>query len=364
MKKPQPDKEEFSCCFSCCFFLVIFVCVCVICFFFSWLFFFVFFVLFLFFFNFLFIFFLYFYLFVIFQYLHCLGSLKVSGHIGCVGCGHCRDPVGSRYPQRDCVCKKQNKEIFGLLYCICRISTIDYVATDRDRAFSSQFGRGRITVRFKKVALGNWGDYKRKKHIHIADAFPNIRSLQQIALPFKKFLFVVFWLPYIYTHLLFICGQNGRRNLIANSTPRRPNKLPSRIQESRTGYTPQVLSPTYVVDGPRVEHLKGCQTLNPPMRRQNGIMPCQSLKMFACDARPCIAEVFAKEIICLVGHTPREHGPVQASRPSDANKRQLPHQIVHEDHSQLTLADLHSSTPPAPATMRRCTPGPPVRLAG
>lgn len=103
--------------------------------------------------------------------------------------------------------------------------------------------------------------------------------------------------------------------------------------------------------------------LNPPMRRQNGIMPCQSLKMFACDARPCIAEVFAKEIICLVGHTPQERGRVQASRPSDANKRQLPHQIVHEDHSQLTLADLRSSTPPAPATTRRCTPAPPVRLA-
>ena len=79
------------------------------------------------------------------------------------------------------------------------------VATGRDRAFSSQFGRGRITVRFKKVALGNWGDYKRKKHIHIADAFPNIRSLQQIALPFKKFLFVVFLVAiYIDIHTCYL----------------------------------------------------------------------------------------------------------------------------------------------------------------
>ena len=45
-----------------------------------------------------------------------------------------------------------------------------------------------------------------------------------------------------------------------------------------------------------------------------------------------LAEVFAKELItCLVSQTPREHGPVQAIRPSDFKKRQL------EDHNQLTL---------------------------
>lgn len=136
------------------------------------------------------------------------------------------------------------------------------VATGRDRAFSSQFGRGRITVRFTKSCSGKLGWLWAKKTYSYCRCLPKHSIAATNSTAFKKnylryfFGCYIYIFIYIYSHLLFICGQNGRRNLTANSTPRRPNPLPSRIQESRTGYTPQVLSPTYVVDGPRVEHLK------------------------------------------------------------------------------------------------------------
>ena len=51
-------------------------------------------------------------------------------------------------------------------------------------------------------------------------------------------------------------------NLHVGALQRRPEPLPSKIQDLRTCNTHEVLIPTYVVDGPRDEYQKDATTAN------------------------------------------------------------------------------------------------------
>ena len=66
----------------------------------------------------------------------------------------------------------------------------------------------------------------------------------------------------ICTQLLFTCGKNRQTNLNVSSTPFHPKQLLSRTQYSCICNTLEALIPTYVVDGPHVEHLKDARTAN------------------------------------------------------------------------------------------------------
>ena len=66
----------------------------------------------------------------------------------------------------------------------------------------------------------------------------------------------------IITQLLFTCGKNRQMNLNVSSTPFHPKQLLSRTQYLCICNTLEALIPTYVVDGPHVEHLKDARTAN------------------------------------------------------------------------------------------------------
>ena len=56
--------------------------------------------------------------------------------------------------------------------------------------------------------------------------------------------------------LLFTGGKNRQTNPNVSSTLRHPKQLPSRIEDPHTCNTTEILTPIYVVDGPRIEHTK------------------------------------------------------------------------------------------------------------